>query len=153
MKEKKLVEKLKSLHYTIASAESLTGGMFASTIINVPCASSVINSSIITYSNSAKEKFCNVKQETIKNYNVVSEEVAIEMAQGIQKNCEADVGVSFTGLAGPGGGTNEIPVGTVCMAIVFKDKIYSYKKVFKGNRTKVRKKAVRFMLDELIKVL
>lgn len=96
MKEKILVKKLQKLNYTIASAESCTGGLFASTIINVSGSSSVINSSIVTYSNESKEKFCDVKKETIKKFNVVSEQVAIEMAKGIVNICGSNIGVSFT---------------------------------------------------------
>ena len=152
MKEKVLVQLLNKNKLTIASAESCTGGMFASTIINVPGSSAVINSSIVTYSNNAKEKFCYVNQKTIEEFDVVSENVAIEMARGIQKNCEADIGVSFTGYAGPTG-TETIPSGTVCMAIAYKENIFSFTKKIKGNRTKVRKKAVKFVIDELINIL
>lgn len=153
MKEKILVEKLMEKNYTIASAESCTGGMFASTIVNVPNASSVINASVVTYSNEAKQKFCDVKKETLKAHGAVSEEVAREMAEGIKNTCDANVGVAFSGIAGPGGATPNKPVGMVCFAFCINGTTCSFTQIFKGNRTKVRKKSVNFAIDKLIELL
>lgn len=153
MKEQQVVNRLVELNYTIASAESCTGGLFAGTIINVPCASKVINSSIVTYSNEAKQKYCGVKAQTIEKFGVVSEQVAIEMAVGIARECGANVGVSFSGVAGPGGGTKETPVGTVCMAFAINGKVESFTKVFDGNRMEVRQKCVEFALEKLLEIL
>ena len=153
MKEQAVVDKLVELGYTIASAESCTGGMFASTIINVPCASKVINSSVVTYSNEAKQKYCGVKEQTIEQFGVVSEQVAIEMALGIAKESNANVGVSFSGVAGPGGGTKETPVGTVCMAFAINGQVQSYTKIFAGDRMEVRQKCVDFALNKLLEIL
>lgn len=153
MKEEQVVDRLVELGYTIASAESCTGGMFASTIINVPYASKVINSSVVTYSNEAKQKYCGVNEQTIETFGVVSEQVASEMALGIAQESKANVGVSFSGVAGPGGGTKETPVGTVCMAFAVNGKVESYTKIFDGGRMEVRQKCVEFALDKLLEIL
>lgn len=152
MKEKLLVDKLIALNYTIASAESCTGGMFASTIVNVENASKVIKSSVVTYSNEAKIKYCNVKQETIDKYGVVSVEVAKEMATGIKLECNSNIAVSFTGFAGPVG-DNKAPAGTVCIGIVINDNIYLYNKQFDGDRFAIRRQSVEFVIEELLKLL
>lgn len=152
MKEKLLVSKLIKKQYYIASAESCTGGMFASTVINVPNASNVLKASIVTYSNEAKQKYCNVKKETINKFGVVSEEVASEMALGIANECGANVGVSFTGLAGPMG-DGILPVGTVCFGFCINGKVTTTTKVFSGGRQKVRKKCVKYAINQLLCML
>lgn len=153
MKAKKLVNLLISKNLKIASAESLTGGLFASTIISISGSSSIIDASIVTYANETKIKYCDVKPETITNFDVVSEEVAREMAIGIAKECGSNIGVSFSGIAGPTGGTPERPVGTVCMGICFNGETQTFTKHFSGSRTSVRKKSVNFMIQKLIEVL
>lgn len=153
MNENKLVDLLIAKNYKIASAESLTGGMFASTIVNVPNASKVIEASIVTYSNEAKQKYCGVKKETIKQFDVVSQEVVAEMATGIAIECGADVGVAFSGLAGPTGGTPENPVGTVCIGLFVAGNLVTFKKHFNGSRSEVREKSVDFAINKLIGLL
>lgn len=153
MKETKLVNILIEKNYKIASAESCTGGMFASTIVNVPNASKVLDASIVTYANEAKEKYCNVSHKTLEKHGAVSEETAGEMAVGIAKECGCQVGVSFSGIAGPSGGTPQKPVGMVCFGFSINGKLETYTKFFKGNRTRVRKQSVRFAINKLIEIL
>ena len=153
MKETKLVNLLIEKNYKIASAESCTGGMFASTIVNVPNASKVLDASIVTYANEAKEKYCGVKSKTLEKYGAVSEETAGEMAIGIAKECNCQVGISFSGIAGPSGGTADKPVGMVCFGFCINGKLETYTKHFKGNRTKVRKQSVKFGVNKLIELL
>ena len=153
MKEKLLVERLIQLGYTIASAESCTGGLFASTIVNVADASKVIKSSVVTYSNEAKIKYCKVKKETIEEFGVVSEMVAIQMAKGIREECNSNIGVSFTGLAGPAGGDEKTPVGTVCIGIAINYDMYVYTKHFDGDRQSVRSQCVDFAISEILNLL
>ncbi len=153
MKEKQLVKLLIEKGYKISSAESLTGGMFASTIVNVPMASSVIEESVVTYSNEAKQKYAGVQAETIEKFGVVSEEVAGEMASGIVKNSKADVGVSFSGVAGPAGGTEKTPVGTVCFGFCVNGKTQTKRMIFSGSRQAVRKKSVNFAINSLLEIL
>lgn len=115
--EKALVEKLIKSEKTIATAESCTGGLIAKRITDVPGASSVYLGSCVTYANSAKEALVGVKHETLEKYGAVSEQTAIEMARGVRAALDADLGISTTGIAGPGGGTPEKPVGTVWVGI------------------------------------
>lgn len=152
--EDKVYEKLKKYNYKVATAESCTGGLLAGKIINVSGASDVISMSFITYSNEAKEELVGVNKETIEKYNVVSEEVAKEMAKGAMEKAKCEVGLSTTGIAGPGGGSEDIPVGTVCFCIAIKDKVYTYKEVFrKKSRQGVRKSSVKFILNKLNEIL
>ena len=152
--EDKVYEKLKKYNYKVATAESCTGGLLAGKIINVSGASDVISMSFITYSNEAKEELVGVNKETIEKYNVVSEEVAKEMAKGAMEKSKCEVGLSTTGIAGPGGGSEDIPVGTVCFGIAIKNKVYTYKEVFrKKSRQGVRKSSVKFILNKLNEIL
>ena len=153
MREKKLVLKLIEKNYHIAAAESCTGGMFASTIINVPMASKVINESVVTYANEAKIKYCSVNPKSIEEFGVVSEDVAGQMAMGIASSANAEVGVGISGIAGPSGGTDKKPVGMVCFGIFIAGKLLTFTKYFKGSRTVVRKKSTRFVIDKLIEIL
>ena len=150
---KELGELLILKKYKIASAESCTGGLFASSIISIAGSSEIIDASIVTYSNEAKMKYCNVRSETLERHGAVSEEVAGEMAKGIALECGADIGVSFSGIAGPGGATATKPVGMVCMGISFKGKIVTFTEIFKGNRTEVREQSVEFMVNKLLNML
>ena len=143
-----IVNKLKEKNMHISFAESITGGLCASTLITVSGASKVISESLITYSNEAKMKYLNVKSDTIDKYTVVSEEVAKEMAVGLHKLTGSEVCVSLTGLAGPDGdGIN--PVGTVCFGFVINDLVYTLKEVFKGSRNDIRNQAMEYVFKEL----
>lgn len=130
-------------------AESCTGGMLASTLIGVPGVSDIFKEGIVSYSNEAKIKRLGVKKDTLDIYGAVSEQTAREMVLGLK----TDVAISTTGIAGPDGGTKDKPVGLVYIGIRIKDKIYVEKRVFKGDRGRVRKKAVSQALFSLIKIL
>lgn len=147
--EKKVVELLKKLDMNISTAESCTGGMLASKLIDVPGVSEVFYEGIVSYSNEAKINRLGVKKETLDKYGAVSEEVAKEMVMGLT----TDVALSTTGIAGPDGGSEEKPVGLVYMGIRIKDKIYVEKRVFRGDRNKVRERTVSHTLFTLIKIL
>lgn len=112
-----IVRTLTERKQTLALAESCTGGFIANLITNVPGASAIFLGGLVTYSNEAKEKFLGVKQETIAAHGAVSEHVAREMAEGARRNVGADFAIAVTGIAGPGGGTPEKPVGTVHVAV------------------------------------
>ena len=118
-----LVSLLIEKQMAIASAESCTGGLFAAHIVDVPDASKVLNASVVTYSNAAKVKYARVSYDTIEKFGAVSEQVAGEMAEGIAEETSANIGVSFSGVAGPTGGTKEKPVGTVCAGIYIDGKL------------------------------
>jgi len=128
---------------SVATAESCTGGMIASTIVDYPGASDCFNEGYVTYSNEAKVKNLGVKTETLEAYGAVSEQTAKEMAIGVKDKSGADFGLSSTGIAGPGGGTIEKPVGLVYIACAYKDKCIVKELHLKGNRTSVRKKTVK----------
>ena len=102
---------------TISTAESCTGGMIASTLINYPGISEVLLEGAVTYSNEAKHNRLGVKNETLDKYGAVSEETAREMAIGIAKTAGTDVSIVTTGIAGPDGGTEEKPVGLVYVGV------------------------------------
>ena len=117
--EEQLVNKLIENNLHISCAESCTGGLVASRLVNVANASKVFDVSFVTYANEAKIKYLGVSPETIVKYGVVSEEVVLEMAAGVAKETGAQVGIAVSGIAGPGGGSEEKPVGTVYVAVVW----------------------------------
>ena len=147
--ETKVVDLVKKSGMNISVAESCTGGILASTLIGVPGVSDIFKEGIVSYSNEAKVKRLGVKKETLDKYGAVSKETAQEMVLGL----DSDIALSTTGIAGPGGGSTDKPVGLVYIGIRIKDKIYIEKRVFKGDRSKVRKKAVSQALFSLIKIL
>ena len=102
---------------TLALGESCTGGLVAHRLTNVPGSSSYVLGGIIAYSNEAKERLLGVRHETLEEHGAVSAETAIEMARGARATLGADVGLSVTGIAGPGGGTPEKPVGLAYVAL------------------------------------
>lgn len=150
----KLVKLLLKKGYKISAAESCTGGMFASSIVDVADASKVLDMSFVTYASKAKIELINVSEKTINTYGVVSEEVAKEMALGVKQKSVSNIGVGITGLAGPSGGSLDKPVGMVCFGIAINDNVYTYTKQF-GNigRTNVRKEATSFITQKLIEHL
>lgn len=145
--EEKVVAMLKERNYKISTAESLTGGLIAGTIVNVAGSSSVFGEGYITYANEAKEKILGVKHETIEQFGVVSEETVREMAEGVCKASGSEIGIAVTGIAGPDGGTEEKPVGTVYIGCCFNGKIAVKKYQYKGNRQKIRDNTVICALD------
>ena len=147
--EKKVVELIKKLGMNISTAESCTGGMIASRLIDVPGVSEIFKEGIVSYSNDAKMKRLGVKKETLEKYGAVSKETAKEMVMGI----DSDIAIATTGIAGPDGGTPEKPVGLVYIGIRVKNDIYVEKKFFNGDRMKIRERAVSQSLFSLIKIL
>ena len=134
---------------TISTAESCTGGMIASKLIEVPGISENFIEGIVSYSNEAKIKRLKVKKETLEKYGAVSEEVAREMLAGLK----TDIGISTTGIAGPGGGTKNKPVGLVYIGIKVKDEVKVFKRELKGDRNKIRQRAMMHALYNLLKIL
>ena len=147
--EKKVVELIKKLGMNISTAESCTGGMIASRLIDVPGVSEIFKEGIVSYSNDAKMKRLGVKKETLEKYGAVSKETAKEMVMGL----DSDIAIATTGIAGPDGGTPEKPVGLVYIGIRVKNDIYVEKKFFNGDRMKIRERAVSQSLFSLIKIL
>lgn len=152
--EQRLVNMLIDKGFTVSFAESCTGGMCCSRLVNVSNASKVLNASFVTYANDAKIKFLGVSGSTIASYGVVSENVAEEMARSVAKVAESNVGVAITGIAGPTGGTDKKPVGTVCFGFCINGKCVTYTKHF-GNvgRNEVRALSVEFVYTKLVELL
>ncbi len=151
--EEKVMKLLLDKGLTVATAESCTGGLLAGRLINYPGASGAYLSGYVTYSNESKEKLLGVKSETLEKYGAVSAETAKEMCEGAAKRSGTDVGLSTTGVAGPGGGTPEKPVGLVYIGASVKGKTEVKKLNLSGSRAKVRRQAVEESLKLLIKML
>lgn len=118
---------------TIATAESCTGGLISAEITSVSGSSAVFGFGVCTYANEAKMKLLGVKEETLASVGAVSEETAVQMADGVQKLSGADIAVSVTGIAGPTGGTPEKPVGTVYIGIATEKGTYAKRYLFTGK--------------------
>ena len=136
--EESIVELLKAQNLTLTTVESCTGGMLAARLTNVSGVSEVFKQGFVTYSNRAKRKLLDVKKNTLKTYGAVSEKTAKEMAKNGAFITGSDICVSVTGLAGPGGGTEEKPVGLVYIACAYQNEVRVKEFHFKGNRNKIR---------------
>jgi nicotinamide-nucleotide amidase len=113
-----LLEQCRSRHLTIATGESCTGGLIAGILTEVPGSSDVVDRAFVTYSNTAKTEMLGVSAHLIERHGAVSEPVARAMAEGVLSHSPADLAVAVTGIAGPGGGTSDKPVGLVHLAAV-----------------------------------
>ncbi len=133
----------------IAVAESCTGGLVSATLINYPGISSVFMEGCVTYANEAKMMSLGVKEETLNIVGAVSEECAREMAEGVSKRHNTNIGLSTTGIAGPEGGSEEKPVGLVYMGITINNKTIVKKYIFNGDRQQIRNKACKTLLNDL----
>lgn len=151
--ESVVVELLKEQSKVISVAESCTGGMLASRLVNVSGSSTVFKEGLVTYANEAKTKYLQVNENLLKEFGAVSPEVAKEMCDQLYENTDADITVSITGIAGPNGGTLEKPVGLVYFGINCSGKTTIYRKVFTGNREMVRLRATIFALNTIRKEL
>ena len=144
--------KYHQLHLT--TAESCTGGGVSAAITDMPGSSAWFDRAFVTYSNAAKVEMLGVAEDTIQSHGAVSEMTAMEMVQGALKYSNANIGVSISGVAGPGGGSAEKPVGTVCFAWADDQ---GWLKVdtqcFSGDRAEVRQQAVTFALQVLYEKL
>ena len=136
--EATVVDMLREQGMTLSLVESLTGGMIASRIVNVPGASDVFLNGFVTYTNEAKHNLVGVKKKTLEKHGAVSEKCAKQMAKGGRLVSGTDICVSVTGIAGPDGGTEETPVGTVFMGCSLADRTIVKECHFTGNRAKIR---------------
>jgi len=151
-KVQQVVQRLMDRGLRITFAESCTGGLAAAALVSVPDASCVLDASYITYANAAKVSLLGVNQHSIDTFGVVSEEVAGQMAAGAARLAGAQVGVGISGIAGPGGGTEKKPVGTVCFGFYIHGRLHSCTKHFGDlGRNNVRAASVEFVYDTLIK--
>lgn len=141
--EKAVFDLLINKGMTFASAESCTGGNIAHLITLIPGSSEVFRGAAVTYATPTKTKVIGVPATLIEQFGVVSREVAESMAQGVRRLMEADFGLATTGVAGPSGGTDETPVGTVCMALAAPQGVISQCCHFNGDRESVINQATK----------
>ncbi|MBR5614329.1 MAG: CinA family protein [Clostridia bacterium] len=142
-----LCEALLEKNMKIATAESCTGGMIAAKITAVPGASGCFDCGVVTYSNEQKQKLLGVNAKTLEKFGAVSKETALEMCKGAKIISGADVAVSVTGIAGPGGGTPEKPVGTVWIGVCGKNVHQAFRFLFKGDRNRVRQQTAMIAIE------
>lgn len=140
---------LRAMGYSLATAESCTGGMIAAAMTDAPGASDYFAGSIVSYSNAWKAACLAVKQETLDRHGAVSRETAVEMLDGLRQRHRSDVGVAVTGIAGPGGGTVEKPLGLVFIASGIRGEAEVNRFVFPGDRSSVRLRTTSAALNQL----
>lgn len=141
---------LKEKRFKLAIAESITGGLIGHRITQVPGSSEYFDRSVVTYSDTAKMVLLGVREETLKKYGAVSEETAIEMARGVREKSGVDIGLSVTGIAGPSGGSEEKPVGTVYVGLSTKENEFARHYLFSGmSRERVKVLTAEVALDLL----
>ena len=138
MPEEALGALLRAKGLTLATAESCSGGLIGHRITNVAGSSAYYIGGVVSYSNDAKERLLGVKSESLAMHGAVSETVAREMADGARRRLGADIAVAVTGIAGPGGGTAEKPVGLVHMAVSGEGWTRAERTVFLGNREQIK---------------
>lgn len=151
--EEQLVQRLIAKKWTITTAESCTGGLIAGTIVNVAGASEVLNEGYVTYSNEAKMRLVNVSESSLEKFGAVSVQVAKEMAEGAAKAASSNMALSATGIAGPGGGTEEKPVGLVYIGCTLNGITKVKECRFNGNRIENRMHTVEEALKLAIEMV
>ena len=138
----------------LAMAESCTGGMIAAALTDIAGSSSVVERGFVTYTNEAKHEMLGVPAPLIEQVGAVSEEVARAMAEGAVSHSNAQISVSVTGVAGPGGGSDEKPVGLVHMAVAYEGRDTVHERhVFSGDRQAVREQTVMAAFSLVLRVL
>lgn len=149
----KVINKLLETNTAIATAESCTGGLVAKTITDFSGVSEIFCEGYVTYSNEAKMKNLGVNPETLKKHGAVSSETAGQMAKGVRLRANTELGVSTTGIAGPGGGTKEKPVGLVYIGVSTKEETLVRELRLSGTREEIRQKTVENLFELILNVL
>lgn len=147
--ENRLMKEIIGRKMTIATAESCTGGMVSAKLINYPGASEAFVNGFVTYTDESKHRLLGVKTETLEKYGAVSPQTAEEMCLGAASVSGTDIGVSTTGIAGPGGGSAEKPVGLVYIGVSVNGKATVKKLLNKGSRQEIRQQST----EEVLKLL
>ncbi|MBX3133523.1 MAG: competence/damage-inducible protein A [Gemmatimonadaceae bacterium] len=148
-----VLQALRARTMRIAVAESCTGGMLGMRLTAIPGSSDVVDGGTIAYANAVKVRELGVQESTLAAHGAVSEETAREMAAGVRARFGVDVGVSITGVAGPGGGTPEKPVGTVCLAVDVRGEVRSVRTTTIGDRHEMRQRSAQAALNLLRRAL
>ena len=152
-KTEKLVAVLSERGLKVTFAESCTGGLLGATLTSVSGASGVFDGSIVSYANEVKEEKLGVDGEVLATLGAVSEETARQMVLGACKMFSSDCGAAITGIAGPGGGTAQKPVGTVFVSAAFHGNVRVEHCLFSGDRAEVREQSVGKALDMLLNLI
>jgi nicotinamide-nucleotide amidase len=149
----KIIQVLTQKEQTISFAESCTGGRIAAAFTAISGASEVLHGACITYSNDIKHQWLGVSNEVLENYGAVSEPCVAQMLEGIQKMTRSDYAIAVSGIAGPSGGTEFKPVGTVYIGIrtPFDQQVYHCH--FNGSRDEVQEQSTRFAIEKIAEVL
>jgi nicotinamide-nucleotide amidase len=150
---KRVGERLAAGRHMLATAESCTGGWVAQAITAIAGSSDWFERGFVTYSNDAKQEMLGVRADTLKRHGAVSEQTAREMAQGALARSKASLSVAVTGIAGPGGGSAEKPVGMVCFAWASRQGARTETLHFSGDRESVRHQSVIHALEGVLKTL
>jgi nicotinamide-nucleotide amidase len=148
-----ILERCRTAGLTIAVAESCTGGLLGARLTAIPGSSDVVLGGVIAYHNDVKQQLLGVPANELAEHGAVSEVVARQMASGVRALVGARVGIAITGVAGPGGGTEEKPVGTVWMAVDVGGEVRAHRSVFVGDRGEIRFRASQFALELLRRML
>ncbi len=153
MSAERFVSLLKDRKLKVATAESVTGGLIAASIVDIPGSSKVLGEAYVAYSLEAKTKVLGINPALFLSHEVVSERIALEMAKGLKRKTSVDVVIATTGIAGPDGGTKTIPVGTVCIAIGYKELFHTETLHLTGTRNEIRKAAVEAAFASSIQII
>ena len=148
-----IIDELRHRKLAVATAESCTGGMLAAALTDVPGSSDVFGWGLVTYSNEAKAQLLGVSRDTLAEFGAVSQQTAAEMASGLLRASGADIALATTGVAGPGGGSAEKPVGLVYIACGDSKGAEVKRYLFSGGRASVRRQAVAEALSLLERFL
>ncbi len=140
-------ELLRESNLTFAVAESCTGGYISNTLTDIPGSSDYFPGGVVTYSNSAKVQMLNVIAQDLNRHGAVSKPVALQMAKGVAERFEADIGISATGIAGPGGGTEDKPVGTVWIGYWSQEEHFALQALFTNDRLINKERTAAVALD------
>jgi PncC family amidohydrolase len=151
--EEEIGDLLRKYKLKMGVAESATGGLISHRITNVPGSSEYFEGSVISYSNRLKTKLLGVEEITLRDYGAVSAETSAEMARGVRREMNVDIGLASTGIAGPAGAASEKPVGLVYIGLATKEVLVSKKYVFHGNRDENKKSFSDAALSTLKKYL
>lgn len=146
--EESFFKLLKKNNMKVSFCESCTGGLITSRFTRIPGVSQILDRGIVTYSNGSKIEELGVKKSTLDKYGAVSEQVAVEMAEGLLKKTNVDIAISTTGIAGPLSDNSEKPIGLVYIGVAVKNNSYSKEFKLKGNRESIQNKAANFAFNE-----
>lgn len=151
--EEKIAKLCVAKHKTLGIAESCTGGLLTHVLTNVPGSSAFLLLGMIAYDNAAKIKLLRVSKKLLKQYGAVSPQAALQMAHGIRAILKTDIGIAITGIAGPGGGSPQKPVGLIYIAIETEHTAIAHEFFFKGDRLANKESSVNAALKILLQTL